>query len=166
MPVSGKFSPYFNRRLFLSGSLAAAAVPAVAQDGSETVEYRDTIGSVRRNASSFRALDWEPYFDNTRRGAILVDLSSRALHYWSGDGNDYRVYPTERTTRERSDVGLRTGVLVSTISTSLNCSTCLRWARKFSSSDRDSLRFGQIRKRSALDLLTVSFLLSKCVPAR
>lgn len=92
--MSVKFSPYFNRRLFLSGSLAAAAVPAFAQDGSDTVEYRDTIGSVRRNASSFRALDWEPYFDSTRGGAILVDLSSRALHYWSSDRSTYKLYPT------------------------------------------------------------------------
>jgi lipoprotein-anchoring transpeptidase ErfK/SrfK len=92
--VSGKFSPFLNRRLFLSGSLAVAAVPAVAQDGGDTVEYRDNVGSVRRNASSFRALDWEPYFDNTRGGAILVDISSRALHYWNSDRTTYKLYPT------------------------------------------------------------------------
>ncbi len=92
--MSGNFSPFFNRRLFLTGCLAAAAVPAVAQDGAETVEYRSKIGSVRRNASSFRALDWEPYFDNTNGGAILVDLSSRALHYWSPDRSTYKLYPT------------------------------------------------------------------------
>jgi hypothetical protein len=31
--------------------------------------------TVRRNASSFRALDWQPYFDNLRNGAILVDIT-------------------------------------------------------------------------------------------
>ena len=92
--MSGKFAPFFNRRLFLSGSLAAAAVPAFAQSNGETVEYRSKIGSVRRNASSFRALDWEPYFDNTNGGAILVDISSRALHYWSPDRSVYKLYPT------------------------------------------------------------------------
>ena len=86
--------PFLNRRLFLTGSLASAAVPAFAQDGAETVEYRDTIGRVRRNASSFRALDWEPYFSNTRNGAVLVDLSSRALHFWNSDRSVYKLYPT------------------------------------------------------------------------
>lgn len=92
--MSGKFSPFLNRRLFLTGSLAVAAVPAVAQDGPDTVEYRSNVGKVRRNASSFRALDWEPYFDNTRGGAILVDISSRALHYWNTDRSVYKLYPT------------------------------------------------------------------------
>ncbi len=92
--MSGKFAPFFNRRLFLTGALASAAVPAVAQTSGETVEYRSKVGSVRRNASSFRALDWEPYFDNTRGGAILVDLSSRALHFWNSDRTVYKLYPT------------------------------------------------------------------------
>jgi len=69
-----------------------AAVPAFAQD---EVEYRDQVSqSVRRNASSFRALDWQPYFDNTRKGAILVDLSSRALHFWNSTTDTYKLYPT------------------------------------------------------------------------
>ena len=85
--------PFLNRRVFLGGTLAATAAPALAQDANST-EYRDRVGSVRRNASSFRALDWRPYFDNTRGGAILVDLSSRALHYWSADQSTYKLYPT------------------------------------------------------------------------
>lgn len=90
--MSGPKSPILNRRLFL-GSAAAAAVaaPAVAQD---TTEYRDNVGQVRRNASSFRALDWRPYFDNTRGGAILVDISSRALHFWNDNQSVYKLYPT------------------------------------------------------------------------
>jgi lipoprotein-anchoring transpeptidase ErfK/SrfK len=39
-------------------------------------------------------LQWQDYFDNTRNGAILVDLTSRALHYWSEDQSIYRLYPT------------------------------------------------------------------------
>ena len=82
----------FNRRTFLAGTAAVAAVPAVAQD---EVEYRNQVSaSVRRNASSFRALDWEPYFDSTRNGAILVDISSRALHFWNSTTNTYKLYPT------------------------------------------------------------------------
>ena len=86
--------PFLNRRLFLTGTLATAAVPAVAQQAGNSTEYRSTVGSVRRNASSFRALDWQPYFDNTRGGAILVDISSRALHFWNSDRSIYKLYPT------------------------------------------------------------------------
>ena len=82
-----------DRRLFLGAAASSLAAPAIAQEGS--TEYRGSISNkVRRNASSFRALDWQPYFDSTRNGAILVDLSSRALHYWSADQTVYKLYPT------------------------------------------------------------------------
>ena len=70
-------------------------MPALGQSMPETVEYRDQVsGFVRRNASSFRALDWRPHFDNLNNGAILVDISSRALHYWHSDRQTYRRYPS------------------------------------------------------------------------
>jgi len=50
--------------------------------------------AVRRNISSFRAISWEPYFSNLRNGAILVDTTSRALHYWSEDHSNYRLFPS------------------------------------------------------------------------
>ena len=86
------------RRRFLSTAAAATlATPVIAQqnfNGADTTEVeRDISQAVRRNISSFRALDWRPYFDNLRKGAILVDVSSRALHYWSEDGA-YRLYPS------------------------------------------------------------------------
>ena len=51
-------------------------------------------GTIRNNISSFRMLDWQDYFANTQNGAILVDISSRALHFWSEDQTIYRLYPT------------------------------------------------------------------------
>ena len=85
-----------DRRLFL-GTTAAAAVglasPALAQSGSTEFEV-DPNETVRRNISSFRTLDWKDYFDNTNNGAILVDVTSRALHYWSADQSTYKLYPT------------------------------------------------------------------------
>lgn len=87
-------APKLSRRLFLGSSAASLAAPAIAQTGEGTVEYRDSINQVRRNASSFRALDWRPYFSNTQNGAILVDISSRALHFWSADQSTYKLYPT------------------------------------------------------------------------
>ena len=76
-----------------------AALPAPAQTENlqmpDTVEFDPQVSAtVRGNASSFRALEWQPYFDNLRNGAILVDTASRALHYWSEDEAIYKLYPT------------------------------------------------------------------------
>ncbi len=84
------------RRSFLAGGLATLAAPAVAQDldGDETVEIeRDLSRQVRRNISGWRSLDWRPYFDDLRKGAILCDTQSRTLHFWQENG-DYHLYPT------------------------------------------------------------------------
>jgi lipoprotein-anchoring transpeptidase ErfK/SrfK len=86
-----------SRRAFLAGSAASIGLPAVAQDvnGSGTIEFeRDVTEKVRRNISSFRSLDWRPYFSNLNNGAVLVDISSRALHFWSEDGQTYKLYPS------------------------------------------------------------------------
>ncbi|MFZ5963232.1 L,D-transpeptidase family protein [Thalassococcus sp. BH17M4-6] len=85
------------RRAFLAGSAAMLGAPALAQsvNGDGTVEIeRDISKIVRRNVSSFRSLDWRPYFSNLNNGAILVDTTSRALHYWSEDRSTYKLYPT------------------------------------------------------------------------
>lgn len=89
-----------SRRGFLAGSAAMLATPALAQststfnaDGTTETE-RDLNESVKRNVSSFRMLDWRPYFSNTRNGAVLVDIDSRAVHYWSEDQSVYKLYPS------------------------------------------------------------------------
>ncbi|MFU8880769.1 MAG: L,D-transpeptidase [Rhodobacterales bacterium] len=87
----------FNRRSFLAASAAAFATPAFAQtmNPDDTVEVESDLSQVvRRNASSFRTLDWRPYFSDLRNGAVLVDIDSRALHYWSEDGVTYKLYPS------------------------------------------------------------------------
>jgi len=92
-----KFKNTLNRRSFLAGSAALVGAPAFAQsmDSSNTVEIEEEVTeTVRRNISSFRSLDWQPYFSNLNNGAILVDISSRALHYWSEDGQTYKLYPS------------------------------------------------------------------------
>jgi L,D-transpeptidase ErfK/SrfK len=85
-----------SRRAMLGGAAGVAslaAFPALAQDG--TTEFTPPVSSsVRNNISSFRMLQWQDYFDNTRGGAILVDITSRALHFWSEDQSIYRLYPT------------------------------------------------------------------------
>ncbi len=90
-----------SRRGFLAGGAAMLAAPALAQTTTSTVNSqatteveRDLTEVVRRNISSFRTLDWRPYFNNTRNGAILVDIDSRAVHYWSEDQSTYKLYPS------------------------------------------------------------------------
>ncbi|MDG1471334.1 MAG: L,D-transpeptidase [Ascidiaceihabitans sp.] len=81
------------RRAFLAGSAAVLGTPALAQTQAGQAE-RDPALSVRRNISSFRTLDWRPYFSNLKKGAVLVDLDSRAVHYWSEDETIYKLYPS------------------------------------------------------------------------
>lgn len=104
---------YPTRRGFLSTAglaLGASALPAFAFEGASTEMEEPLSGPVKRNISSFRTLRWQDYFDNTRRGAILVDISSRALHFWSEDQSIYRLYPTsvpmtaDLTRRGRTEV--------------------------------------------------------------
>jgi L,D-transpeptidase ErfK/SrfK len=59
-----------------------------------TTEMDASRSGVRNNISSFRMLDWRNYFADTKNGAILVDITSRALHFWSEDLSVYRLYPT------------------------------------------------------------------------
>ena len=97
------------RRTFLAGSAAAlAGTSALAQ--ANTDDYRAQRDAVSRNISSFRALDWRPYFTSLTNGAILCDIQSRAVHFWSEDGATYKLYPSsvpqteELTRRGRTEV--------------------------------------------------------------
>lgn len=108
-------SSALNRRAFLGSAAALGAaglaLPSLAQQidpytgqpivgatagatpDAGAVQY-DSQANQRHNISSFRAQDWRPYFDNLTNGAILCDLTSRAVHFWSEDESVYRVYPS------------------------------------------------------------------------
>ena len=83
-----------NRRGFIAGAAAMIGAPALAQTTGTIEIERDITTTVRRNISSFRSLKWQPYFESLRNGAVLVDIDSRALHYWSDDGRTYKLYPS------------------------------------------------------------------------
>ena len=89
---------WHSRRNFLAMSTAGLTTMTFAQtapDDDPTIEIeRDISQTVRHNASSFRALDWKPFFSNLKNGAVLVDISSRALHFWTEDGETYKLYPS------------------------------------------------------------------------
>jgi lipoprotein-anchoring transpeptidase ErfK/SrfK len=88
-----------SRRSFLAGTATLIATPALSQSldsvnsAATTQGERDITETVRRNISSFRTLEWQPYFSNLRNGAVLVDIDSRALHYWNEEGV-YKLYPS------------------------------------------------------------------------
>ena len=88
---------WHSRRSFLAMGTASLTTATFAQtepDDASTIEIEGDISqTVRHNASSFRALDWKPYFSNLKNGAVLVDISSRALHFWTEDGETYKLYP-------------------------------------------------------------------------
>ncbi|MCA1336691.1 L,D-transpeptidase [Pseudooceanicola marinus] len=86
------------RKLLLTGA-AATLVPATARaqaatDGPPPLIPAPEQAPVRRNTSSFVRQDWRDHFDTLGVAAIVCDTASRALHYWSGDESDYRIYPT------------------------------------------------------------------------
>ncbi|MCR8724443.1 L,D-transpeptidase [Frigidibacter sp. ROC022] len=97
--MSDPKSPAQSRRRFLAGAAALGiAAPGLAraqgQTANSTEPDRKLSKTIRRNISSFRSLDWRPYFSNTKKGAILVDTTSRALHFWNDDQSIYKLYPT------------------------------------------------------------------------
>ncbi|MGO4914578.1 L,D-transpeptidase [Pseudogemmobacter sp. W21_MBD1_M6] len=114
--MSGGSSKHLNRRAFLgttataigAAALGGSAVPAYAVTDAEIEGDISTV--IRRNISSFRSLEWRPYFDTLSKGAVLVDTTSRALHYWSEDQSVYKLFPTsvplseEMTRRGRTSV--------------------------------------------------------------
>lgn len=100
--------------LILPGRAIAQALPGAELDNTSTDPdnpfYEPPAKLVERNVSSFSTQNWTGYFDNLTNGAVLVDTKAKALHFWSQDGADYRVFPTsvplseELTRRGRTQV--------------------------------------------------------------
>ncbi|MGH1369280.1 MAG: L,D-transpeptidase [Maritimibacter sp.] len=91
------------RTLITSAAALPLMSPAIlraqsAAQPSSPVElpqmYESDAEFSRHNISSFRRLDWQDHFDSLGKGAIVADTVSRALHFWSSDGQTYKLYPT------------------------------------------------------------------------
>lgn len=83
-----------NRRSLLGMTafgIAGLATPAILR---AQVTMLDPSDPNRHNTASFRAQDWRAHFQHLRKGAILCDLNSRVLHFWSEDEATYLVYPS------------------------------------------------------------------------
>ena len=91
------------RRAALLGAAASGLVLGTGRGVAQTNEGLATP-AVRSNISGFRVASWQDHFDNLRNGAILCDIDSRAVQFWSEDENVYKLYPssvplTEELTR-------------------------------------------------------------------
>ncbi|MGR3464131.1 L,D-transpeptidase [Limimaricola sp.] len=74
------------RRAFMAtgaAGLVTLAAPAIAASDA-----------VQRNVSALQKIDWRDHFDALGRGIIVADTGARAVHYWGGDGETYRLYPS------------------------------------------------------------------------
>jgi lipoprotein-anchoring transpeptidase ErfK/SrfK len=94
------------------------ARPAAALDFPQEI--------TRGNTASFIAQNWQDHFDQLGVSTILADTGSRALHFWSADGTDYRVYPTSvPRTEELTRRGL-TSVVRKTVGPSWTPTSAMR----------------------------------------
>lgn len=86
-----------NRRSLIQLGLAGAAtlaMPSVLRAQDVEPVIRSANAGERHNISGFKAQRWQDHFDSLGVVTILADTRSRALHFWSADGSDYRLYPT------------------------------------------------------------------------
>ena len=88
--------PALARRGFLAGAAALGlAGTATAQTENSTEADTSLSETIRRNISSVPlARTGSPISPTPRSGAILVDTTSRALHFWTEDRSVYKLYPT------------------------------------------------------------------------
>lgn len=83
----------FTRRKLLAASSVALFAPSLLRAQQLDIVER-TAAPVRHNVSSFSKQRWQDHFDTLGKAAIVADTTSRALHFWSGDGQTYKIYPT------------------------------------------------------------------------
>ncbi|TDL81322.1 L,D-transpeptidase [Palleronia sediminis] len=82
-----------NRGIGRRGLLLGAGAFALAAPG--IVSAQSLSGNIaRRNMSAFKMQRWEDHFEQLGRVTLVADTQGRALHWWSADGSDYRMYPT------------------------------------------------------------------------
>lgn len=77
--------PRFTRRHLIGAVSAALAVPS-------TLLAAPSVN--RNNIMGFTTQHWQDHFDTLGKGCIVADTTSRALHFWAGNGKVDKVYPT------------------------------------------------------------------------
>ncbi len=121
--MSRKTDEGLDRRAFarLAGG-AAAGLALVASGAARATTQEEALRDyvpdsqdqprLLRRISAARTRNWNEYFDNLSKDAILCDTNDRVLHYWGADGF-YRIYPTsvplngDLTRRGRTTITLK-----------------------------------------------------------
>ena len=85
----------YNRRSFISGSISLGFCLnpyniSIAQQAVKKTNSGETL----HNISSYRYQKWQDHFKSIKNGAILSDTKSKCLHFWFGDKDIYKIYPT------------------------------------------------------------------------
>lgn len=108
-----KMPESFNRRRLLGfGAFAAAGLAAPGLLRAQVTMVQPPQGH-HHNVAGFSAQRWQDHFQHLRKGAILCDLTSRVLHFWSEDEQTYLVYPSsvprdeEHTQRGYTEIVLK-----------------------------------------------------------
>ncbi|MCC5991477.1 MAG: L,D-transpeptidase [Rhodobacteraceae bacterium] len=79
-----------------AGAVAIGALAAPSLLRAESLpdyEAESSLQTAPRNVMGFRNHHWRDHFQHLRRGAILCDTYSRAMHYWSEDERIYLAHP-------------------------------------------------------------------------
>lgn len=86
------------RRAAVTTAAAAVFAPGLARAATQDIPMAEQEALIppaeRRNTSSYREISWEEHFTRLDRVTLIADTRSKALHYWSLGGTDYRLYPT------------------------------------------------------------------------
>ena len=83
-----------SRRNLMQLALVGAAIPLAASAILRAQVQVPASAGNRHVTASFAAQSWRDHFQHLRKGAILCDLKSRALHFWSEDEATYLVFPS------------------------------------------------------------------------
>ena len=81
-------------RKLLSRRAMLATTGGAALSAPAVLRAQAAPAPVSHNTSGFTKQHWQDHFDNLGKAAIVADTTSRALHFWSGDGETYNIYPT------------------------------------------------------------------------
>lgn len=74
----------------LAATGAVLASPAIAV----ALEAPDPPVVTRRSIMSFSPQRWQDHFETLGKGAIVADISSHPVHFWSADGATDNIYPS------------------------------------------------------------------------
>ena len=87
-------------------SLAAPGILRAQDTALDEVIMEETV-DIRVNNYSVRS--WHGHFNSLGKGAILVDIQGRAMHYWPSDDSEHRIYPVSvPLTKEMTRLGRTT----------------------------------------------------------